>query len=189
MHNLNLYSFRQKIRENNIILSFEGAMSQGVLTALIDALREKVIANNIDSPNSMQYTVRKICAILVELAQNIQNHSLEQAFQDKSSSGSGIIVIRETKNSFNLTSGNNALKVDAENLASYCGRLNSLDEMSLKVLYKEKLRKERAKNVSSGGIGLIEMKRKSDQPFEYKMQPIDDNTVFFSLSVNLDKAV
>ena len=189
MHNLDLYSFRQEIRENNIILSFEGTMSQGVLTTLIEALREKVIVNNWDSPNSMQYAIRKICAILVELAQNIQNHSLEQALQDKTSSGSGIIVIRENKNSFTLTSGNNALKVDAENLASYCGQLNSLDETSLKALYKEKLRKERAKNVSSGGIGLIEMKRKSDQPFEYKMQPIDDKTVFFSLSVNLYKAV
>ena len=189
MHNLDLYSFRQEIRENNIILSFEGTMSQGVLTALIDALREKVIANNVDLPDSMQFAIRKICAILVELAQNIQNHSLEQALQDNISSGLGIIIIRETKNGFTLTSGNNALKADAENLISYCGKLNSLDEVGLKALYKEKLRKERAKNVNGGGIGLIEMKRKSNQPFEYEMQPIDDKTVFFSLSVNLDKAV
>ena len=191
MHNLNLYGFRQEIRENNIILSFEGTMSQGVLTALIDALREKFIANNMDSPNSpnsLQYTIRKICAILVELAQNIQNHSSEQALQDSASSGLGIIVIREDKNSFTLTSGNNVLKVEAENLASYCGQLNSLDEVSLKVLYKEKLRKERAKNVNGGGIGLIELRRKSGQPLEYTMQPINDKAVFFSLSVNLDKA-
>ena len=189
MHNLDLYSFRQKIRENNIILSFEGTMSQGVLTALIDALREKFIANNMDSSNSMQYIIRKICAILVELAQNIQNHSSEQALQDSASSGLGIIVIREDNNSFTLTSGNNVLTSDAENLASYCGQLNSLDEVSLKVLYKEKLRKERAKNVNGGGIGLIELRRKSGQPLEYKMQPIDDKAMFFSLSVNLDKAV
>ncbi|NOR80947.1 MAG: hypothetical protein GQ529_08970, partial [Methyloprofundus sp.] len=92
MHNLDLYDFRQKIRENNIILSFEGAMSQGVLTALIDALREKVFANTTDLPDSIQYTIRKICAILVELAQNIQNHSLEQALREGRASGMGIIV-------------------------------------------------------------------------------------------------
>lgn len=189
MYNLDLYSFRQKIRENNIILSFEGTMSQGILTALIDAFREKVTTNSVDSPNSMQYTIRKICVILVELAQNIQHHSLEQAQQGSVTSGMGIIVIREVRNSFTLVSGNNVLKADAENLASYCDQLNSLDEVNLKLLYKEKLRKERVATANGGGIGLVEMKRKSNHPLEYDMQKIDDNTVFFSLSVSLDKAV
>ena len=187
MQSIDLYSFRQNIKKNNIILSFEGTMSQGVLTALIDALREKVIANTVDLPSSMQYTIRKICAILVELAQNIQKHSLEQACQDNSSSGLGIIVVREDKNNFTLTSGNNVLKADAKSLAACCAKLNALDEAGLKVLYKEALRKERAKNSSGGGIGLIEMKRKSGKPLEYELQRVDDKIVFFSLSVNLEK--
>ncbi len=105
MQKLDLYNYRQEIRANNIILSFEGTMSQGVLTALIDALNEKVTANNVDLANSMHYTIRKICSILVELAQNIQNHSLEQAQQGNTSSGLGIIVIREDSHYFSLTSG------------------------------------------------------------------------------------
>ena len=189
MHHLDLYQFRQDIREHNIILSFEGTMSQGVLTALIDALREKVIANTVDLPNTIQYTIKKICAILVELAQNIQTHSLEQAVQGNTSSGLGIIVVREDKTSFTLTSGNNMLKANADKLAAYCGKLNGLDEARLKVLYKEALRKERVNHSSDGGIGLIEMKRKSAQGFAYDIQAIDDKVVFFSLSVNLDKAV
>ncbi|NOR80527.1 MAG: hypothetical protein GQ529_06785, partial [Methyloprofundus sp.] len=138
---------------------------------------------------SIQYTIRKICAILVELAQNIQNHSLEQALREGRASGMGIIVIREDKTSFTLTSGNNILKSDAENLAAFCGQLNSLDGVGLKALYKEALRKERANNASGGGIGLIEMRRKSNHALEYEMQSIDDNTVFFSLAVNLDKSI
>lgn len=188
MHNLDLYGFRQQIIENNIILSFEGTMSQGVLTALIDALREKVTANNMDSSNTMQLTIRKICGILVELAQNIQNHSVEQASQDNISSGLGIIVIREDDNSFSLTSGNNLLITDTKKLAEYCGHLNSLDAMDLKKLYKEKLKRVRAKDDKGGGIGLIEIKRASSQALEYAMQPVDDDTIFFTLSVNLLKA-
>lgn len=189
MHNLNLYDYRQKIRENNIILSFEGTMSLGVLTALIDALREKVTASNTELPNSMQYTIRKICATLVELAQNIQNHSSEQAFQDNVASGLGIIVIRENQDNFTLTSGNNLLNADAEKLSAYCTYINSLSDVDLKKLYKEQLRRVRAKDDKGGGIGLIEIKRTSGQALEYEMQPIDDKTQFFSLSVNLIKAV
>ena len=100
-----------------------------------------------------------------------------------------IIVIRDVKSSFTIISGNNVLKADADNLASYCDQLNGLDEVNLKALYKQKLRQERARTVNGGGIGLIEMKRKSSHPLEYEMQVIDDNRVFFSLSVSLDKAV
>lgn len=187
MHSLDLYDFRQKIIENKIILSFEGKMSQGVLTALIDALREKVTASNGDSPSSVEYTIRKICSILVELAQNIQNHSLEQSSDCHGSSGLGIIVIREDENTYTLTSGNNLRTVDAQNLAAYCSQLNSLDEVGLKTLFKEKLRRVRAKDEKGGGIGLVEIKRKSNHPLVYVMQPVDDETMFFSLSVSLIK--
>lgn len=187
MQNLDLFRYRQKIRENNIILSFEGTMSQGVLTALIDALKEKVTANSVDIPNSMQYTIRKICAILVELAQNIQNHSSEQSRRDNASSGLGIIVIREDIACFSITSGNNLLTADAVKLAQYCAHLNSLDVVNMKTLYKEKLRKVRAEDEKGGGIGLIEIIRTSGQALEYEMQPIDNETKFFSLSVKLIK--
>ncbi len=188
MQKLDLYNYRQEIRANNIILSFEGTMSQGVLTALIDALNEKVTANNVDLANSMHYTIRKICSILVELAQNIQNHSLEQAQQGNTSSGLGIIVIREDSHYFSLTSGNNLLIADAENLAEYCAHINSLDAVNLKKLYKERLKRVRAKDEKGGGIGLIEIKRTCGLPLVYKIQPIDNETMFFSLSVKLIKA-
>ena len=188
MQPFDLFSFRQKIIENNIILSFEGKMSQGVLTALIDALKEKIATDNVDSANSMQYTTRKIYSILVELAQNIQNHSLEQVLVENGSTGLGIIAIRENETCFSLTSGNNLLISDAEKLAEYCCYLNSLDEKELKKLYKEKLKQVRKKPVKGGGIGLIEVKRKSDRPLEYNMKSIDNETTFFSLSVNLAKA-
>ncbi len=189
MHSLDLYKFRQEIIENNIILSFEGKMSQGVLTALIDALREKVTDNNIDITNSVQYTIRKICSILVELAQNIQSHSIEQSVPGSNSSGLGIIVIREDDHNFTLTSGNNLRTNEAVNLASYCDHLNSLDETGLKTLYKEKLRRVRAEDDKGGGIGLVEIKRKSNQPLIYAMQSVDNETTFFSLSVNVLKAI
>ncbi|RLA17370.1 MAG: hypothetical protein DRQ62_15045 [Gammaproteobacteria bacterium] len=188
MNNLDLYDYRQKIRENNIILSFEGTMSQGVLTALIDALREKVAANIVDASNIKQYSIRKICAILVELSQNIQKHSSEQAHEGNDASGLGIIVIREDSNSFTLTSGNNLLVADGEKLAAYCAHINSLDDAGLKKLYKEKLRRERAKDDTGGGIGLIEIKRASKQPLEYEMKSVDNEVMFFSLSINLIKA-
>lgn len=189
LRNLNLYKFRQEIMENDIILSFEGKISQGVLAALIRAMREKVLDTREDTSNEVQYNMRKICAILVELAQNIQKHSMEQSLLGNTSSGIGIIVIREDDHSFTLTSGNTIPMRNAGRLAAYCDRLNLLGKCELKALYKERLRRDRVHGDKGGGIGLIEIKRKSNQPLVYAMKVLDNETAFFSLSVNMTKTV
>ncbi|MDD1617857.1 MAG: SiaB family protein kinase, partial [Methylococcaceae bacterium] len=179
-----LLSFRRKLIEDDIVLSFEGKMSQGVLIALVDTLKEKLAVHTHDAPQQM---IRKIYGVFVELAQNIQNHSLEYIVTQEQKVGAGILVIRENKDKFVLTSGNKISTVNAKKLQAYCDSINSLDEESLKKLYKEKLRMARKQETVGAGIGLIEIIRKSGHPISYTTQTIDENTQFFTLSVNLFK--
>lgn len=185
MKSFDLLSFRQEIIESKIVLSFEGKMSQGVLVSLVDTLKEKLKVNEQDSG---QYMVRKIFAIFVELAQNIQNHSMESEVIDGLETGTGIIVIREDENSFILTSGNNISKAAAEKLKQYCDALNKPSADELKKLYKQQLRSKRSKDAKGAGLGLLEIIRKSGNPLKYEIQSVDEKTQFFTLSVNLPKA-
>lgn len=187
MGNFDLLGIRRTIIDNNIILLFEGKMSQGVLVALVDMLREKLNAVEEGGGDRMQYLVRKLYAIFVELAQNIQNHSLEQEVVGTTRIGSGIIVMRENAGFFTITSGNVMLSGAADNLAQYCRDLNSLDAEGLKKLYKEKLRTARREGEKGAGIGLIEIMRKSESQLDTAAQPLDAQTVFFTLSVNIAK--
>lgn len=187
MGNFDLLCLRRKIIENNIILLFEGKMSQGVLVALVDMLREKLNAAEESGDNRMQYTVRKLYAIFVELAQNIQNHSFEREIVGKASIGSGIIVMRDNTEFFTISSGNSLPPGDADKLMQYCRYLNSLDADGLKKLYKERLRTARREGEKGAGIGLIEIMRKSESLLETTMQTLDEQTVFFTLSINIAK--
>jgi hypothetical protein len=187
MDHFDLLNFRRKITENNIILLFEGKMSQGILVVLVDMLREKLNAADETGEDRMQYIVRKLYAIFVELAQNIQNHSLEREIVGATSIGSGIIVMRENADFFTISSGNAILSGNADKLTQYCHYLNSLDGDELKKLYKEKLRTTRREGEKGAGIGLIEIMRKSDSLLETAMQALDEQTVFFTLSINLAK--
>jgi hypothetical protein len=187
MNNFDLLSFRRKIIDNNIILLFEGKMSQGILVALVDTLKEKLNAPDETAEDRMHYMVKKLYAVFVELAQNIQNHSFEQEIIGQASIGIGIIVIRENADCFTLSSGNSIRIGDAEKLTEYCLYLNSLDKNDLKKLYKEKLRAGRQEDKKGAGIGLIEIKRKSDAPLEIKTEPLDEQSVFFTVSINLAK--
>jgi len=186
MKSFDLLNFRREIIESKIVLSFEGKMSQGVLVSLVDTLKEKLKVNDQDAKQNM---VRKIFAIFVELAQNIQNHSLESEIIDGLETGAGIIVIREDEDSYMLTSGNNITVGAAEKLKQYCDKLNKPSADELKKLYKQQLRSERSKEAKGAGIGLIDIIRKSGNPLKYEIQTVDEQTQFFTLSVNLPKVL
>lgn len=179
-----LLNFRHLLVENDIVLSFEGKMSQGVLVALVETLKERLA---VDTNDATQQMIRKIYGVFVELAQNIQNHSEEYVMIEQNRVGVGIIVIREDETKFVLTSGNKITNESAEKLVAYCEYVNALDEEQLKKLYKEKLRTARQQNVIGAGIGLVDILRKSNQPIIYSSQMIDEHHQFFTLSVSLFK--
>jgi hypothetical protein len=187
MNNFDLLQFRRKITENNIILLFEGRLSQGMLVVLVDMLKEKLSAAEETERDHRQYLVRKVYAIFVELAQNVQNHSCEKEKVGDASIGSGIILMRENADCFTIISGNALAVAEAHKLKDYCDYINGLNEDALKKLYKEKLRAARREGEKGAGIGLIEIKRKADSPLDAAIQALDEQTVFFTLSVNIGK--
>lgn len=190
MNEFDLMNFRQQIIESNIILSFEGQMSQGVLITLVDTLKKKLMEEekaDLPSEENKEYLVRKIYAIFIELAQNIQNHSSEKDTVDQTTEGEGIIIIRENDNCYVIESGNLLENEKVEKLTDYIQCLNQLDDSELRKLYKKKLREARNEGQRGAGIGLIEMIRKSGNPLEYEMKVFNDKDKFFILTVTVDK--
>ena len=187
MNTLDLLSYRKMIIENKIIFSFEGKMSQKTLIALVEALKEKLMGQN-DPSEKTHYLVRKIYAIYVEFAQNIQNHSHEKVLLDQQEVGTGIIVIREDEKCYTIASGNSMLKSDAEKLKGYSNILNNLGVDDLKRMYKEKLRMTRKEGVRGAGIGLIDIIRKSRNPLQLEMYETGEKTMFVTLSAELAKS-
>ncbi len=189
MELLDLLEFRQLINEKKITLSFEGKMSQGILQNLVETLKEKLIDEEDDTDaDSRGFMVKRIFAIFIELAQNIQKYSAEykKGFSNKRT-GSGIIVIREGDEYFTISSGNQLEKQSAYELKNYCNYINDLSRDEIKMLYKTKLREPRPEGQSSAGIGLLDITRKSGNPLGFEMKPIDHEKVFLVLTVKLNK--
>lgn len=193
MSEFDLMNFRQEIIENNIILSFEGQISQGVLISLVDTLKMKLMDDEEKNPENYtpeqnkEYLVRKIYAIFIELAQNLQNHSAERNSNDSHTEGEGIIIIRENDAYYNIESGNLIEKDKIEQFSQYIEHLNQLDEPMLRKLYKLKLREARNKGKRGAGIGLIEMIRKSGNPLGYEMKEFNEQYQFLTIMVCIAK--
>lgn len=185
MSGFDLYEFRNQIKANKIILSFEGSMSQAVLCGFVDVLNEQLSKydEKLSDQSINKYIVRRVFAVFVELAQNIQKYSAE--FMDNS--GIGIIVIRERSHDFIINSGNLINNPQIQNLSERCDQINQMSADELKKFYRSSLKLIRLEGKTGGGVGLIEIARKSGHPIKYNVTPIDQQYSFFVFSAQVDK--
>jgi hypothetical protein len=63
--------------------------------------------------------------------------------------------------------------------------VNVLDKDGLKMLYKEVLSNEERSDKGGGGLGIIDIARKSRQKLVYDFMDVDDQYSFFSLYIKI----
>jgi hypothetical protein len=173
-----LFDYYKAVESSKIIIFFKGAMSQNTLIRIGDLIRlpaEEVGEENIS---------KRLFAIMVEMAQNILYYSQEREFFPLTSTnvGVGIILILQLPTSYEIICGN---KVDAkqqERLHAQCSTINSLNPEQLREYYSQQRRAQIHEGSKGGGLGLIDIVRKSKNPLKFSFQPISNEYSFFSLS-------
>ena len=64
--------------------------------------------------------------------------------------------------------------------------INAMGKEELKEFYKNVLNNGQMSEKGGGGLGMIDIARKSGQKLDYGFMPFDDNHSFFSLNVNIN---
>ena len=81
--------------------------------------------------------------------------------------------------------GNYILTENITPLTERMDQLNSLSKDELKALYKEILNNDTFSQKGGGGLGLIDIARRTGQKLGYNFKPIDDEYSFFSLDIRI----
>ncbi|MCK4919839.1 MAG: hypothetical protein KAS71_02260, partial [Bacteroidales bacterium] len=76
-----------------------------------------------------------------------------------------------------------------EMLKNRIEKVNTLDAVGLKKLYKEVRLTGKFSEVSGAGIGIIDMARKSENKLTYDFTAIDDAHSMYSLQIDIHKNV
>lgn len=176
------FDYYKKMREDQVILAFNGIVSQEILTDIGSSLKNKT-ADNVN-------VSRKMFAIFIELAQNIHHHSAEKVFSETEykAVGAGIIIVRESEGTYTITSGNAATINAADSIKTRCDFINSLEKEDLKQYYKDQRKKPQRTNSPGANIGFIDMVRKSGNPIEVAVREMDDKISFVTISVKIEKS-
>jgi hypothetical protein len=163
----------------NVHMSYTGPFDGQVLS---------VIAKNIEFSLSENPRVnKKMFKIFIELAQNISFYSREMhRSADGSEAGIGTLTIQEFDDHFTFATGNMADREKIKPVLAKCDAINALDREALRD-FKRGQRKQSPSEKGGGNIGLIQVALTAENPLEYKIIPVDDQTAFYIVAVKINK--
>jgi hypothetical protein len=165
-------------KNDNVLLEFDGALSQDLLIRIGDVIIKKVAAGKL---------IKTIFAVFVELAQNIMHYSAEKEKINDKELGVGTILFSEDDNNFTIFSGNKIENSKASKLIKHLDIINSMDEAALKKFYKERLHSSSEQDSKGAGLGLIDIARKSKSKINYDVLPVDDIYSFLKIDITIGK--
>lgn len=181
---LDLYDFYDKMERNNIMLSFKGNITSDLLTSILQIMESKM-----DNMQEEPKIKKKVYNVLVECLQNLYHH-MDEIPSDPSipeQERSAIFMIGKNNNEYTIYTGNYILSQNVEKLKDKLDIVNSMSKEELKEYYKTILNNGEMSEKGGGGLGMIDIARKSGQKLHYNFIPVDDKNHFFSLNVKISQ--
>jgi len=179
-----MFDYYRELEASDITLTFKGAMSQHTLVELGDVLRLPETDRDCDDTS----TVKKLFAIMVEMAQNILLYSSQRRFLPAQNRevGVGMLVLMQNDHRYVLSCSNRLARSEAARIEERCQHINRLSPEELRQLYRQERRKPRSDD-QGAGLGLIDIARRAGSPLQYAFHEIGEGEYFFTLSVAVAK--
>lgn len=175
----NLYSLREQLAEERILLCFNGPISRSLIEEIGIALKKYLQAEPLTPASASD-----VFAVYIELTQNIRHYSEKTKLEG--SDVATVIVSQNTAGKYVVSAGNLVYRNDGDVLVDKISELALLDNVALKKIYKEQLRKPKSATATTGaGLGIIDMSRKASEPLKAELKSVSEDIAFYSVSVEL----
>jgi len=180
---MNIYDLYHRMESNRVVLSFKGDVTSELMTSIL-----QIIEQRMDDMNEAPRLKKKVYNVLVECLQNLYHHIDEIPVEtdDNMTDRSAIFMISLHSKGYSITTGNYILSSRMDLFKDKLERINSLDKEELKELYKEVLNSEERSTKGGGGLGMIDIARKTGKKLNYDFIPLNDEYSFFSLNINVE---
>jgi hypothetical protein len=180
---IDIYDLYNKMEVNNIMLSFKGDITSELMTSILH-----IMENRLDNLNEEPKVKKKVYNVLVECLQNLYHHIDEVPAEhvDKNNSGrSAIFMIGIGDNHYSIVTGNYMLTNKVSSFKERLERINSMSSEELKTLYKEILNNDQLSSKGGGGLGMIDIARKTGEKLNFNFVEINNKYSFFSLNIKV----
>ena len=177
---MQILKIKDLLRNENVLFSFSGTISQSILTGMAETIEEELSAQeDIDTKS-----IHSIFVIFVEMMQNIMSYShdrIKDELQLYKSSGLVMIGYDKDKGKYFVASGNKVCEQDKAIISKNINKLNEMDRDQIRLYYREVRRSGKNKHERGAGLGFIEMARSSSEPINFKFTETENSDIFFEI--------
>jgi len=162
----------QRLDEENILINFNGKFNRENILSILGVIKGQM---------SVSSTSKKVYNIMVEMLQNISKHTNNH---EETIKNRGIFFLSKKGDRFILTSGN---YINAEDIEILKGKINDINAMSDSELYDQynNILLDITASDKKTGLGLIDIRIKSNNKIVYYFKEIDNNFAFFAMQASV----
>ncbi len=173
---------QQFLEMNNgeVLLAYKGSITAELITNVLG-----VVETKLDHVIEKSITKKKIYNVLVESLQNLYHHvdELPEELSYDLDFNFGIFVVSKVDDSYEIRTGNFIRKDKIKSLKERLDKIKSLTKDELKELYKFVLNNQKFSDKGGGGLGLIDIARRTDGKIDYQFNDFDTDFSFFNLNI------
>ena len=169
--------YSEKIDEDSIF-DYKGKIEDQNVTEILDSI-EGILKDKKESPR----VFKRIFNVLVELVQNLYHHGEVPADIGVPYNKFGVLILRDEGTQYRISAGN-FIKIDGLKLIrDRIDQINTLSSEETQSLYRIILTNEEFSEKGGGGLGMVDIARKSGNNMEYQFFEYNPGYLFLAIDV------
>lgn len=177
--------YYSKLNGGDVLMAFKGNISSELISNVLE-----VVESRMDDYSENSKIRKKVYNVLVESLQNLYHHIevLPDSMKKEYDTKFGILVVSRVEDQYKISTGNFISTEKVDILRNKLDKINSMGKEELKDMYKFILNHQRLSDKGGGGLGLIDIARKTGNKMDYSFHAFNDKYSFFNLDVFIDFA-
>ncbi|MCK4748034.1 MAG: SiaB family protein kinase [Bacteroidales bacterium] len=175
-----VHEYYSKLNGGDVLVAFEGSVTTDLINNILEEIEEKM-----EGADEQAKIRKKVYNVLVESLQNLYHHveELPENLRSDFEAKFGILVVSRENEAYKISTGNFISSEKIKFLKDKIDKINSLSKDELKDMYKFILNHQKLSAKGGGGLGLVDIARKTGNKLEYTFQHYQDDYYFFNLDV------
>ena len=177
--------YYSRLNGGDVLMAFKGSISSELISNVLE-----VVESRLDEHDESSKIRKKVYNVLVESLQNLYHHIevLPEAMRKEYDDKFGILVVSRQDDKYKISTGNFITQDKVDVLRNKIDKINSMSREELKDMYKFILNHQRLSEKGGGGLGLVDIARKTGNQLDYTFERYDDKYYFFNLDVFIEIA-
>jgi hypothetical protein len=175
--------YYSRLNGGDVLMAFKGSISSELISNVLE-----VVESRLDEYDESSKIRKKVYNVLVESLQNLYHHievlpaDMRKEYGDKF----GILVVSRQDEKYKISTGNFIAQDKVDVLRNKIDKINSMSRDELKDMYKFILNHQRLSEKGGGGLGLVDIARKTGNQLNYTFERYNDQYYFFNLDVFIE---